>query len=125
MCRLRDFVSTPVQPGPAWHDAEVIVLHQAEWCPYSHRARLRLTELGLEWVARPQPVDRDERDAMEAETGVRSIPTLVDDGTVVSGLEAILAHLDARHGPGDERRTHRHRAQMRAEWPHWRELYEP
>ena len=30
----------------------MLVLYQAEWCPCSHRVRMRLTELQLEWVAR-------------------------------------------------------------------------
>ena len=57
---------------------------------------------------------------MEAATGLRSIPTLVDGDTVVHGADAIIAYLDERHEePTDARR---HRAQMRAEWPHWVEL---
>ena len=107
MCRLCD-------------DATVLELWQAEWCPHSHRVRLRLTELEVDWVARTVPLDRDERDAMEAATGFRSIPTLVDGETVVHGADAIVEHLDAHHAkPAD---AMRHRAQMRAEWPHWVEL---
>jgi glutathione S-transferase len=57
---------------------------------------------------------------MEAATGTRSIPTLVDGGVVVEGDEEILAYLDERHAvPPD---AERHRAQMRAEWPVWMEL---
>jgi glutathione S-transferase len=101
-------------------DANVLELWQAEWCPHSHRVRLRLTELQVDWVARTVPLDRDERDAMEAATGFRSIPTLVDGEIVVHGADAIVEHLDAHHAkPAD---AMRHRAQMRAEWPHWVEL---
>ena len=101
-------------------DGRVLELWQAEWCPYSHRVRLRLTELRVDWVARTIPLDRDARDAMEATTGLRSIPTLVDGDAVVHGADAIVAYLDQRHRePTDARR---HRAQMRAEWPHWVEL---
>jgi glutathione S-transferase len=79
--------------------------------------RLRLTELEVDWVARTVPARREERAAMEAATGSRSIPALVDGETVVNGADAILAHLDARHAePAD---AGGHRAQMRAEWPHW------
>jgi glutathione S-transferase len=95
----------------------VLELWQAEWCPFSHRVRLRLTELRIDWLARTIPLARDERDAMEAATGIRSIPTLVDGQTVIHGADAIIAHLDERHAePSD---ASRHRAQMRAEWPHW------
>ncbi len=95
----------------------MLELWQAEWCPHSHRVRLRLSELRLDWIARTVPLDRTQRDRMEAATGERSIPTLVDNGATVHGADAIIAHLDARHvEPPD---AARHRAQMRAEWPHW------
>ena len=104
-------------------DANVLELWQAEWCPHSHRVRLRLTELEVDWVARTVPLDRDERDAMEAATGFRSIPTLVDGETVVHGADAIVEHLDAHHATPAG--AMRHRAQMRAEWPLWVELEGP
>jgi len=98
----------------------VLELWQAEWCPYSHRVRLRLTELRLDWLAHTIPLDKTERDAMEDATGLRSIPTLVDGDAVVHGADEIIAYLDERHpAPPD---AGRHRAQMRAEWPHWVEL---
>ena len=101
-------------------DAGVLELWQAEWCPHSHRVRLRLSELEVDWIARTVPLDRDRRDAMEAATGLRAIPTLVDGETVVHGADAIIEHLDARHAePVD---APRHRAQMLEEWPHWVEL---
>ncbi|HEX5583683.1 glutathione S-transferase N-terminal domain-containing protein [Gaiella sp.] len=98
----------------------MLELWQAEWCPYSHRVRLRLTELRLDWVARAVPIDRAQRDAMEAATGGRSIPTLVDGDVVVEGDDEILAYLDERHAEPPD--AARHRAQMRAEWPLWIEL---
>ena len=98
-------------------DELVLELWQAEWCPYSHRVRLRLTELEVDWVARTIPLAREERVSMEAATGLRSIPTLVDGDTVVHGADEIVAYLDARYPePAD---AHGHRTQMRAEWPHW------
>jgi glutathione S-transferase len=101
-------------------DLRMLELWQAEWCPFSHRVRLRLTELELDWIARTIPLARDARDRMEEAAGTRSIPTLVDAETVVHGADEIIAHLDAHHAePAD---GHRHRAQMRAEWPHWLEL---
>ena len=98
----------------------MLELWQAEWCPYSHRVRLRLTELRLDWIARTVPLGKTERDAMEAATGLRSIPTLVDGDVVVHGADAIIAYLDERNPePSDAARQ---RAQMRAEWPQWVEL---
>jgi glutathione S-transferase len=98
----------------------VIELWQAEWCPYSHRVRLRLTELGVDWIARTIPLDRGDRGTLEEATGNRSIPTLVDGDVVVHGADAILAHLDAHHAEPPD--AARHRAQMRLEWQHWMEL---
>lgn len=81
---------------------------------------MRLTELRVDWVARTIPLERAQRDAMESVTGLRSIPTLVDGDEVVHGADEIIAYLDERHlEPPD---ASRHRAQMRAEWPHWVEL---
>lgn len=102
------------------NDALVLELWQAEWCPYSHRVRMRLTELRVDWLARTIPLASDERSAMDAATGGRSIPALVDGDVVIHGADAILAHLDSNYlEPAD---AARHRAQMRAEWPHWQEL---
>jgi glutathione S-transferase len=98
----------------------MLELWQAEWCPYSHRVRMRLTELRVDWIARTIPLARDERHEMEAETGLRSIPTLVDGGTVIHGADAIIAHLDSHHPEQPD--ADRHHTQMRAEWPHWVEL---
>ena len=102
------------------HDARVLELWQAEWCPYSHRVRMRLTELRLDWIARTVPLERAERDAMESATGLRSIPTLVDGDAVVHGADEILEYLDELHPEPPD--AARHRAQMRVEWPLWVEL---
>lgn len=98
----------------------MLELWQAEWCPYSHRVRLRLTELRVDWAARTIPVDRAERDEMEEATGLRSIPTLVDGDVVLDGADEIVAYLDAHHAEPPDAAGHR--AQMRVEWPHWVEL---
>src|SRR5439155_1234403 len=54
------------------------VLWQTEWCPASRRVRQRLTELGVEYVARQVPVEREERGELVEATGQTSIPALVD-----------------------------------------------
>ncbi|HSP74214.1 MAG TPA: glutaredoxin domain-containing protein [Gaiellaceae bacterium] len=71
-------------------------LWQTEWCPASRRVRQRLTELGVDYVVRQVPVEREERTALLEAVGVDTIPVLVlDDGTVVVGEDAIGARLDA------------------------------
>lgn len=96
----------------------MIELYQAEWCPHSHRVRQRLTELGLDFVARQVAVEPVERTELERATGKRSIPTLVlGDGTVLAGEEEILATLDERFAkPAD---APRHREKAAEEWPEW------
>jgi len=88
-------------------------LYQAEWCPHSHRVRQRLTELGLDFVARQVPPEPEQRAAMRTAVGADSIPLLVDGGRIVHGDDAILAYLGRTYpepaGAG------RHRAKARAE----------
>jgi glutathione S-transferase len=74
----------------------VLELFQAEWCPHSHRVRMRLTELGLDWCARNVALEPEQRDAMAEATGVRSIPTLKHGDVVVSGADPTLAYLDVQ-----------------------------
>jgi glutathione S-transferase len=91
----------------------VLTLYQAEWCPYSARVRMRLTELGLPFIAKqvePRPEDRDE---LRAVSGGDSIPTLLtEDGDALAGVDGILAWLDARYQ--DPPTAKGHRAQARA-----------
>ena len=92
----------------------MLTLYQAEWCPHSRRVRQRLTELGVDFVARQVAADKEDRDDLEQTTGQRSIPTLVaDDGTVIEGDEKILPWLDARYDARPD--ASRHRAQLVAE----------
>lgn len=88
----------------------MIELYQAEWCPYSHRVRQRLTELGVEFVARQVAADPDGRDELERVSGQRSIPTLVDGDTVVTTPDEIVAYLDERYAFRADAQTHREKA---------------
>jgi glutathione S-transferase len=85
-------------------------LYQAEWCPHSHRVRQRLTELGLDFVARQVPAEPAEREWMRTEVGNDEIPALVDDGHVVVGDEDILAYLDERYEQRPDADVHRSKA---------------
>ncbi|HEY6963514.1 MAG TPA: glutathione S-transferase N-terminal domain-containing protein [Gaiellaceae bacterium] len=81
----------------------MITLYQAEWCPYSSAVRERLTELGIDFVARqvePWPEQR---------TVVEEIPTLeTEDGERIDGTRAIFEYL-ARFEPWEHERAHRER----------------
>ena len=76
-------------------------LWQTEWCPASHRVRQRLTELGLAYVVRQVPVEREDRSELISATGQQSIPVLLADGTVVAGEEAIVTYLNTRAEPAE------------------------
>ena len=75
----------------------MLELYQAEWCPYSHRVRERLTELGLDFVARQVAPAREQRGAMLDAIGVDSIPTLVNGEDSITGADDILAYLATRY----------------------------
>ena len=74
----------------------MIEVYQAEWCPYSRLVRQKLTELGVDYVARQVEPFPEQRDQLEDISGQRSIPTVVlEDGRVLSGeTEEIIAELD-------------------------------
>jgi glutathione S-transferase len=88
-------------------------LYQAEWCPHSHQVRQRLTELGLDFVARQVAAEPPDRDALEAAAGTNEIPVLVtDDGETLKGEDEILPYLERFEERPD---AGRHRAKARAE----------
>lgn len=69
-------------------------LWQTEWCPASRRVRQRLTELGIDYLARQVPVEKDDRVVLRERTGTDTIPVLVTPvGEIVAEEDAILAHL--------------------------------
>ena len=84
----------------------MIELYQAEWCPYSSAVRERLTELGIDFVAKQVAPRQEDRE------GEHEIPLLVTgDGERLEGTDAVFAYL-ATWGSGESERGHR--AQYRA-----------
>jgi glutathione S-transferase len=89
----------------------MLVLFQTEWCPASHRVRQRLTELGIDYVARQVPAQQDERAELRQATGTDRVPVLVpDDGPVLVGAEEILRYLSERFEEPADAQVHRARA---------------
>jgi glutaredoxin 3 len=87
-------------------------LWQTEWCPASRRVRQRLTELGIDYVTRQVPVEKDDRDLLRDRTGAETIPVLVAPGEEpLVGEDAILAHLDSHEPVPAEARAHRLKAE--------------
>jgi glutathione S-transferase len=87
----------------------VLTLYQAEWCPFSSAVRQRLTELGVDFVAKqvaPRQKDRE---------GEHEIPLLeTGDGERFEGTDAVFEFLESL-APGEW--EHEHRAQYRAHRP--------
>jgi glutathione S-transferase len=66
----------------------VLTLYQAEWCPYSSAVRERLTELGIDFVAKQVAPRQEERE------GEHEIPLLVtEDGERFEGTDAVFEYL--------------------------------
>ena len=87
----------------------MIELYQAEWCPHSRTVRERLTELGVDFVARQVEPEPEDRDALRSATGTDEIPVLVADGETVCGEDDALAWLEERYAPGRHEEEHRDR----------------
>jgi glutathione S-transferase len=88
-------------------------LWQTEWCPASRRVRQRLTELGIDYLARQVPVEKENRVLLRERTGSETVPVLVTPGKdTLAGEEAILAYLDSHQPvPAEEVRAHRLKAE--------------
>jgi glutathione S-transferase len=72
----------------------MLELFQAEWCPASRRVRLRLTELGIDYVSRQVPVEREARAPLREAVGADTIPAIrLDNGSAIVGEQNILAYL--------------------------------
>ena len=84
----------------------MLTLYQAEWCPYSSAVRQRLTELGIDFVAKQVAPRQEDRE------GEHEIPLLVtEDGERFEGTDEIFEYF-ATLPPGESERAHR--AQYRA-----------
>jgi glutathione S-transferase len=89
----------------------MLELWQTEWCPASHRVRERLTELGVDYVARQVPVEKNERAALGRATGTDTIPALVTgDGAAIVGEDEIRVYLDEHVTEPAEAEAHRIKA---------------
>jgi glutathione S-transferase len=89
----------------------MLELFQCEWCPASRRVRQRLTELGLDYVIRQVPVEREARTTLREAIGADTIPALrLENGSAIVGEEYILAYLGEHiaESPGAE--AHRQKA---------------
>ena len=72
-------------------------LYQAEWCPFSHRVRAKLTELGVPYEAISVPAEGEERTEVKELTGNTAIPVLVDGEEVISDSSEIISYLEENY----------------------------
>ena len=72
-------------------------LYQAEWCPFSHRVRAKLTELGIDYELVNVPASSKQRRDLEKVAGTTAIPVLVDGRNVISDSDEALSYLEQEY----------------------------
>jgi glutaredoxin/uncharacterized protein (DUF302 family) len=83
-------------------------LYQAEWCPFSHRVRAKLTELGIDYEIVNVPASTQKREELEEVAGTKSIPVLVDGEKVITDSSEAISYLEQKHASDpEELRVHR------------------
>ena len=83
-------------------------LYQAEWCPFSHRVRAKLTELGVDYELVNVAASSKRRGELEKVAGTTAIPVLVDGERVVSDSDEAISYLEEKYGADpDELGVHR------------------
>ena len=80
----------------------MIKLYQTEWCPFSHRIRAKLTELGIDYEAVNVSASAENRAELKEITGNSTIPVLVDGEKVFSDSSEILSYLEEEYDTGPE-----------------------
>jgi glutaredoxin/uncharacterized protein (DUF302 family) len=84
-------------------------LYQAEWCPFSHRVRAKLTELGVDYEIVNVSASAKRRDELEEVAGTRSIPVLVDDERIIADSDEAISYLEDRFTADPEELELQHR----------------
>jgi glutaredoxin 3 len=83
-------------------------LYQAEWCPFSHRVRAKLTELGIDYELVNVPASTQKRTELEEIAGTKAIPVLVDGERVITDSGEAISYLEQKHATDpEELRVHR------------------
>ena len=76
---------------------ELLELYQFEGCPFCGKVRQKMTELGLDFIARQ--VDPDDRSRVKDVSGQTNVPVLVDPNTDTTMPESddIVDYLDEEY----------------------------
>ncbi len=80
----------------------MIKLYQAEWCPFSHRIRAKLTELGVVYKAVNVSASSEKREELKDITGDSTIPVLVDGEKVISDSGEAISYLEGKYDANPE-----------------------
>ncbi len=80
-------------------------LYQAEWCPFSHRVRAKLTELGVDYETVNVPASSKKREELEEVAGTTSIPVLVDGDRTISDSDEAISYLEQEYEADPEEAT--------------------
>ena len=94
-----------MDPEGGWRTMK---LYQAEWCPFSHRVRAKLTELGIDYEIVNVPASTQKREELEEVASTRTIPVLVDGERVITDSGEAISYLERKHATDPkELRLHR------------------
>src|SRR5918992_2139010 len=80
-------------------------LYQAEWCPFSHRVRAKLTELSIDYEAVNVSASAKKRAELEALAGTSAIPVLVDGERVITDSGEAISYLEQNYEADPEELT--------------------
>ena len=72
-------------------------LYQAEWCPFSHRIRAKLTDLGIDYEIVNVPASSKKREALVEVAGTTAIPVLVDGDRIISDSDEAISYLEQEY----------------------------
>ena len=101
---MADVAVLPADPAGAFKRAQ-------QGKSYWRRVRERLTELGLGYINRQVPVEREARSALRTATGADTIPALrLENGSAIVGEENIFALLEELFVEPPEAEEHRQKA---------------
>lgn len=83
----------------------MITLFQLEKCPWCAAARQGLANVNVEYQIVNVPREREKRHMVEALSGQRLVPVLVDGDTVVWDSRRVVRYLYETYGGGERARS--------------------
>ncbi|TDA65867.1 MAG: glutaredoxin [Clostridia bacterium] len=75
----------------------MLTLYQREECPYCHKVRQKMTDLGLTYTVVNVSREREQRQELYSVSGQYLIPVLVDGETVITDSDQIVAYLEKNY----------------------------